>query len=292
MPVKKKATKKKVAKKKKVTKKKVAKKKVAKKKVAKKKTIKKKAKKSTVVIAKSKKKIFSVPTLTKADLDTFYVASHVAPFTHIMRPGEIRILIREVEDVTNRLLSITKNAICGELGHARAGEDSEFCIEIEEGRHSKTLFKMKDQLESEYDGQAGNDDYLVKEFGNIESFFRKLQKRTTTFEQAENLFHKLSWEEAYGGDAWSKIATAAGKIEQALPVFEHNLNGVIFLVDHLIDLEHNNALYLDNYTNLGSLKGYLDEKSNRETTIDFFDDAHPSIMNLYNKYAASTLAES
>jgi hypothetical protein len=69
-----------------------------------------------------------------------------------------------------------------------------------------------------------------------------------SLKDAEFLLHMGEWDNQYGGEQWVRICRAVERLEGLLPITEQNIRKVISAVDYLNDLEHNNALYLDQYS--------------------------------------------
>jgi len=102
---------------------------------------------------------------------------------------------------------------------------------------------------------------MLKELG-IKNW--KLERKKLSFKDATWLFKEGTWESGvYGGKAWGDIAEAGSKLESLMPVTVFTMDKVIMALDRLNDLEHNNNLYLAQYTsfNLGEA---LDQKADSE----------------------------
>jgi len=69
------------------------------------------------------------------------------------------------------------------------------------------------------------------------------------------------WRTGYGGESWQMIARGGLKLQEALQAKKRN-ETVIWL-DHLVDLEHNNFLWLDKFDSdrIESFQGFLDWKA-------------------------------
>lgn len=80
------------------------------------------------------------------------------------------------------------------------------------------------------------------------------------------LFDKGKWEYNYGGKAWTNIAYTCEDLQNVIQ--KKNLKQIILLIDRLNDLEHNNNLYLEDYSTF-NLKYYLEEKKNKNTIKQF-----------------------
>lgn len=209
---------------------------------------------------KTKKKVPRCPTLGKEEFDNFYALSFVVPHLNKMRLGEVKKVIGELETFAKRLILVTHHACCGELEHAEDGG-----------------------------GYYNNNNYptLILKYGGAEAFYQKLQQLEIPLEECAALFYALGWSVDFGGEAWAWIAEAAAKLEKMLPVFESNTKEIMTQIDHLIDLEHNNALFLEDFCNF-SIYAFLDDKSSKEYECN---EVSPTIKKLVEKYHGPLVPE-
>lgn len=219
------------------------------------------------------------PTKTKqtrmnlGDFHSFYLASYLSNHTHKMRPGEVNILIREVEYFANKMLKITSNALHAELRYARYGG-------------TKNVFDMDSFVMAGHKHRIShNKSILNKKFGSFKNFYISRNKKSFSLSGCANLFKTLKWQPCYGGKAWLKIAECAIKIENSIPIFEHSLKQAILLLDHIIDLEHNSDLFLNTYCTF-SLPDFLFRKTYHMSQF-CFNRAEPSLKILHEKYSGA-----
>lgn len=78
----------------------------------------------------------------------------------------------------------------------------------------------------------------------------------------EAIFHKSIWDCSYGGKSWGKATRTLIDAKKALE--EGNLKDMIFFVDHIFDLHHNDGFIL-NKTNFKNLSGDLDYRHSLRT---------------------------
>ena len=87
----------------------------------------------------------------------------------------------------------------------------------------------------------------------------------------------------YGGRAWANIVKGLIKLVEAHKA--QDFNGVILAIDHLNDLEHNNAFYLASYTTF-NLEDALDYKATAEP-----DEIFPLCSPKVRPYETKVLSE-
>jgi hypothetical protein len=90
------------------------------------------------------------------------------------------------------------------------------------------------------------------------------------------MFRKGKWADAYGGNAWGNICKAGIDLKQA--VNSLNLRQILLYIDRLNDLEHNNALYLGQYSTF-YLEMALDLKQNADEN-EIFSECSYDIQKL------------
>ncbi len=125
-----------------------------------------------------------------------------------------------------------------------------------------------------------------------EKFLRKLGIKDFTAEVRHKLeldaliqlFTKPEWIDDYGGDAWGEIAKTCKVLESLLPVTKMNLTKVISSIDRLNDLEHNNALYLSEYSEFDLLDA-LETKARKDVEArTIFSKSCPDVRKVASAY--------
>lgn len=76
-----------------------------------------------------------------------------------------------------------------------------------------------------------------------------------------DLFDGRKWTPQYGGTKWKKIAKGLLVLEKMYE--QQSLQGIILAIDHLNDLEHNNNLYLGQYTTFDLYEALYDKRDRR-----------------------------
>jgi hypothetical protein len=105
---------------------------------------------------------------------------------------------------------------------------------------------------------------LLKHLGlkNIKKDRYKLK-----IEQCADIFNYLFWQEEYGGEKWGEICLSAIYLKNKLPVTSKNIIEIISCIDALNDLEHNNNLYLANYTTFNLFSALVNKFECEENVI-------------------------
>lgn len=191
--------------------------------------------------------------LTLEDFHNFYLSSFVVNNIRIMRPNEVEKLIESTESFVRKLLAVTKKAICIELG---------FC------HKNKT-----------------NKDLIAQLFGSCSDFEHKCKADIpddVSFALIAQIFKKGDWTSMYGGTPWAEIASSASQLESQFPITSRSLGNAMVIIDHLIDLWHNTAAYLEPYVDF-NLHKFLDVKSSDYTAEDF-KKADPFIKGLHQRW--------
>jgi hypothetical protein len=90
------------------------------------------------------------------------------------------------------------------------------------------------------------------------------------------LFLNGHWAAEYGGVAWAKIAREANGLEVAIA--NKDINKILYSIDRLNDLEHNNDLYLRQYSTFN----FNDTSQDREfyEPVDIFNRCSESVREL------------
>lgn len=87
-------------------------------------------------------------------------------------------------------------------------------------------------------------DYNLELFKKLK--IKKFQRKKIDLSIIEKNFNNGSWLSNYGGKSWGKICAECIELKNAIE--KKNFKDIIFHIDRLNDLEHNNALYLVSYT--------------------------------------------
>lgn len=90
------------------------------------------------------------------------------------------------------------------------------------------------------------------------------KRKLLSIDDIKYLFKYGMWQSEYGGRAWYNIAIAVEKLMKSLET--DNVVDIVSKIDRLNDLEHNNALYLNQYTTF-DLSAALDNKKYRDKTL-------------------------
>lgn len=93
---------------------------------------------------------------------------------------------------------------------------------------------------------------------------KKFQPKKLTLKELTYLFNEADWEDGYGGYLWANIAQECINLKQA--VKKLNLNNILFYLDRLNQLEHNNNLYLEDFTEF-DIKTWLNIKFSCSDTM-------------------------
>jgi hypothetical protein len=252
-----------------------------------------------------------VSKITLEDIHNFYLASHLIPFTSSMREAEVSRIVEIVESFAKKLVDAATKAVNGELRHAASGSEASVkdIIRTIKGAHRGYRDYCRDASEEglEEDEIDTEEEYVIQElaewacevdvgsnvsiikaqFGSLEEFEKLRSDNKITLTQAASLFNRLEWEneygEGYGDRKWAKIAEAAAQLQKFLPVTEQNLGDVVVWVDHLIDLEHNNALFLQSYCGF-RLHNFLESKGKMEASD--FKKASPTLHAMYQRHSS------
>ena len=189
--------------------------------------------------------------LTLEDFHTFYLASFSASNIPIMRDNEAEKFAEEVERFTTKLLNATRKAINIELNFGVGG--------------------------------SGHLEALIKQiYGSMVKFKTDCKANTLPLAIAAQVFRKGDWSTAYGGAPWAEITRTAGCIEGQLPITSRTVRTLMVQVDHLIDLWHNTARYLDPYVDFDLTK-FLNLKSS-DFGPDDFDKATPFMKGIHERW--------
>jgi len=160
--------------------------------------------------------------ISKKDIASFYMISLCGKYWGAFRNTDRNKILVFMNYFGVKILCITKYAINRELRHLP----------------DMTLACYP------YDYLFTGDVWNLKDY---KKWMSQCEKIHFTFVQSYYCFHSFIWESAYGGKMWGKIALAAQNIEKLFPVAWKTLGDFIVAIDHLIDLEHNSALYLGKY---------------------------------------------
>lgn len=186
--------------------------------------------------------------LTLSDFHTFYLASFAASNIPIMRDKEAEKFVEEVEIFTKKLLAATRKAINIEL---------QFC-------------------------SSGNNSLIKTIYGSRAKFNTDCESGTLPLAIATQVFKKGDWCSMYGGTPWAEIARTAGYIEQQMPITSRTVRALMVNIDHLVDLWHNTARYLDPYVNFDLTK-FLNVKSSDFAAEDL-SEASPFMKGIHERW--------
>lgn len=186
--------------------------------------------------------------LTLEDFHTFYLGSFMASNLRIMRDNEVEKFIEEIERFTKKLLSATRTAICIELNFSA----------------------------------SQNNEIIEQVHGPLKEFKVACDQGKVPLNCAAQIFRKGTWATMYGGAPWAEITRTASCIENSIPVTHKTIGNLMVQVDHLIDLWHNTARYLDPYVDF-DLTGFLDVKSS-DYEADNFTEASRFMKGLYTRW--------
>ena len=150
-----------------------------------------------------------------------------------------------IETISKKLVKAALNAVQSELKHAVTGGEEEYdplsLIHNEEYYQENIKVLKKNKLDP-------------KKMSSLR------ERRRITFSIAKKLFRNLEWDMEYGGERWRDIAKAAHSLEKLLPIDNlEKLKKSFLAIDHLIDLEHNNELFLNDFCRF-CLDDVLDDK--------------------------------
>jgi len=210
-----------------------------------------------------------------SDIYDIYAISYI--IDRINERSTLIVLADILQEITNKLLSITRVALGDELIHVRSGCD--FCNDFFENKDRKGYF-----VDDYNENNKGRNDNALKKINTdpIKTISIKY-RRSLSFELSEKLFRKLKWGEGYGGKKWANIAKAAKNIEKLLPVNSRNIKTIVSALDHLIDLEHNNALYLNEYCSF-CLEDILDKKKKAKRPSEFLANCSKDVKDIYKEF--------
>jgi len=126
-----------------------------------------------------------------------------------------------------------------------------------------------------------NDEWNYIKRTKKEGYIKNLKeyRKKCTLEQAVILFKDRKWAKEYGGKKWGNIAYEAIGLRDAIK--RDDLKKILYFVDRLNDLEHNNALYLASYTTF-SLETALYNKC-EATPEEIIKECSYEIKKLYHK---------
>lgn len=175
------------------------------------------------------KRVFDVQ-----EFNSFYAASLLLTKFGMMRDNEIEKIINFINEFACKLLYVTKAACNTELRHV-FGE---------------------------------NGAYMSCNKHKMAKFLRKVLFFKIGFMNAHRIFKNNLWSYDYGGDKWAEIAIEALKLKEMLPSNQHNLGNVIIQMDHIIDLEHNNDLYLNKFCEFNLCEFLSDKYSAGSSSLE------------------------
>jgi competence CoiA-like predicted nuclease len=143
--------------------------------------------------------------------------------------------------------------------------------------------EMKHLFDS-YDGFEHSDCERESNYKFNTKLINKIQKdyniKLLKFKELRDLFYDGKWSLGYGGEAWGDIVDECIKLKKA--VEKNNLTDILLYLDRLNQLEHNNALYLSDFTTF-VLKDHLDNKFDCSIE-DLLKYNSNEIKKLYKKY--------
>lgn len=172
-----------------------------------------------------------VYVFTDNHLHNFYASAYIYQMGRNVPDPVKRELIYYIESFANRLLSIAKLSSGQEISkHAHDGGCS--------GDNNYELMPL---------AKRENSKAIRKTFGSLSKMRQAIRSRRVEQEKLTKLFQQCVWNTSYGGKAWWNVSRTIEDLEKLLPIVESNLGEVIRVVDRLIDLEHNNDLFLQNY---------------------------------------------
>jgi len=211
------------------------------------------------------------------DFHSVYLISHMLPHLHKMREAELRRVISELEGKIGKLLTVCKNACCKELRHWRHGSsENQHTVDWYSNSPEEALAKQNRRKEH-------NEAWLKRNYKNEYVFISIRDNRIISFEECERAFNQLHWDRMYGGDNWAIIAREAGKLEAMMPLFTvADIKAAVVLFDHIVDLEHNNDMFLSSYVTFYFM-GFLDRRV--YFSPDQFNKAPTFLKNYHKKYA-------
>jgi hypothetical protein len=101
-----------------------------------------------------------------------------------------------------------------------------------------------------------------------------------SFSKIAKLFNNGVWDVNYGGEKWGTIAETCNKLQASYQ--RKNLKHILFFIDHLNDLEHNNALYLSDFV---TFTCFCEECAFKSTASEeaIIMNCSQTITRLYNK---------
>lgn len=109
---------------------------------------------------------------------------------------------------------------------------------------------------------------------------KKFNPKKLSLKSLSELFFAGNWDIGYGGEAWGKIAEECINLKKATK--QNNLLKIIFYLDRLNQLEHNNDLYLSDFTTF-NLKDHLDCKFKCHDEF-ILNTSSKEIKKLYTKH--------
>lgn len=169
------------------------------------------------------------------DFYNFYTLSLALPYisknlTPGWQRGAGRVVVGFLQDMAQNIVGMAKVACTTELRHYVAAVYPEAATPVNQ------LIK--------------NIERLQETFGSVDQFLKATSSNDVSWDQMIELFGD-PWSQPYGGVAYKTIAEEGKKLEAMLPVTLENLKNVMVQVDHVIDLEHNNDLFLNWFTTFG-----------------------------------------
>jgi hypothetical protein len=207
--------------------------------------------------------------LDEQDFYNFYGAAHLAGLLEYASSGVVREVLNIIEDFAQKVVKA-----------GRLGASSEMRSNIAVPR------QVQKQLQ-----------YFSAKHGGTDNFLSKLGSFQISFAELSELFRSpIMSSSPYGGMLWSEIAKEVGKLESMLPVNLSNVNQVVLQVDRVVDLEHNNDLFLNDYVQfkeagIEHLGNLLTDKS-AGWDWNFFKTHAPQVYNIYQqlkRYQAASL---
>lgn len=164
-----------------------------------------------------------IEKLTKTEFFDVYGISLILA-CNTVKESTKKYLVELLSPIAQKYLDITLHAVRTELRYFRRGSHSK-------GDYAEIKPENLD---------------LLKELG-ISNW--KAGRNKVSFVQASRLFYEGEWERhIYGGEAWGDIADEGELLRTLLPVTVSSLKKVVNAIDRLNDLEHNNSLYLAQYS--------------------------------------------
>jgi hypothetical protein len=192
-----------------------------------------------------------IAKLTKKDFFDVYGISLILKETRCSKTVQYLIFI--LESVVQKYIDVSYYAIRAELRYFR------------HGAHRVNVSGVNED----------NVD-LLKKLG-IKNW--RTQRTKLSLKDAKFLFEMGDWDDQYGGGQWANICRAVARLEALLPITEQNVQKVISAIDYLNDLEHNNALYIDQYSTF-FLVDALDNKAECSES-EILAQCSPEVRTIY-----------